>query len=99
MGVPCRILHNPNDKYYGLGIFESKIDILDDIDQALSQASQTVKVSTPVEYYPTSLLEKTPDGNPVLPKAYNRQFIEAPRIYLAQMERLAGKNTNNATTT
>ena len=78
MGVPCRILHNPNDKYYGLGIFESKIDILDDIDQALSQASQTVRVSTPVEYYPTSLLEKTPDGNPVLPKAYNRQFIEAP---------------------
>lgn len=78
LGVPCRILHNPNDKYYGLGIFESKIDILDDIDQALSQASQTVRVSTPVEYYPTSLLEKTPDGNPVLPKAYNRQFIEAP---------------------
>ena len=50
LGVPTRIFHDPSDVNYGRSILAGKIDLFDDLDQALSQASQTVKVSTPVSY-------------------------------------------------
>lgn len=78
LGVPTRIFHDPSDVNYGRSILTGKIDLFDDLDQALSQASQTVKVSTPVEYYPVSVLEKNAYGVPMLPVAYNRQFIKKP---------------------
>lgn len=64
---------NPN---YGRSIFEGKIDLFDDLDQSLSQRSQTCRVSTPVEYYPVDLLERSRDGQPLMPKAFNRQYIK-----------------------
>lgn len=75
LGVPARIFHNPDDIYYGRSILAGKLDLCDDLDQVLSQSSQTVKVSTPVEYFPVGLLDRDADGNPQKPEAYNRQFI------------------------
>ena len=76
LGVPSKFLYDPMNKNYGKSIFAGKLDLFDDLDQILSQDSQTVRVSTPVEYYPTDLLERSKNGKPIMPKVYNRQFLE-----------------------
>lgn len=78
LGVPCKYFFDVFNKDYGRSIYTGKLDIFDDIDQCLSQASQTDRVSTPVEYYPVDLLEKSPTGKPNMPSVYNRQFVKAP---------------------
>ena len=78
LGVPSRYLFNLFDKDYGRSFFEGKLDIFDDMDQCLSQASQTDRVSTPVEYYPADLMDRTRDGATTLPNIYNRQFVSYP---------------------
>ena len=75
LGVPSKFIYDPMNKNYGKSIFAGKLDLFDDLDQILSQDSQTVRVSTPVEYYPVDLLERTKDGKPIMPKVYNRQFL------------------------
>lgn len=80
LGVPCKYFFDSFNKDYGRSIFSGKIDVFDDIDQCLSQASQTDRVSTPVEYYPVDLLKRDNQGNTILPNVYNRQFIEEPGI-------------------
>lgn len=76
LGVPCKFLYDPLNPDYGKSIFNGKIDLFDDLDQGLSQCSQTVRVSTPVEYYPVDLLERDPNGRPRMPKVYNRQYVQ-----------------------
>lgn len=76
LGVPSKFFYDILNKNYGKSIFAGKIDLMDDLDQILSQDSQTVRVSTPVEYYPTDLLERKTDSEPKMPKVYNRQFIK-----------------------
>lgn len=80
LAVPTRIFFDPLFPDYGRSIFAGKLELFDDLDQVLSQASQTVRVSTPVEYYPTSTIGKNANGIPMLPKVYNRQFIKGPDI-------------------
>lgn len=76
LGVPTKFFFDPLNKNYGRSIYAGKIDLFDDLDQILSQDSQTVRVSTPVEYYPVDLLERAKNGQPQMPKIYNRQFIK-----------------------
>lgn len=76
LGVPSKFFYDAMNKNYGKSIFAGKLDLFDDLDQILSQDSQTVRVSTPVEYYPVDVLERTKDGKPIMPKVYNRQFLE-----------------------
>lgn len=66
---------NPNYENRGRSIFTGKCGLFDDLDMTLSQASQTVKVSTPVEYYDSEVLEHDKNGKVKLPKIFNRQFI------------------------
>lgn len=76
LAVPSVFFYDLLDKNYGRSIFSGKIDLFDDLDQILSQDSQTVRVSTPVEYYPVDVLERNSDGQPKMPKIYNRQFVK-----------------------
>lgn len=81
LGVPCRFFHNPNNPNYGRSIYYGKYDLFDDLDQSLSQRSQTSRVSTPVEYYPTDILERnSSNGSPILPSVYNRQYVKKDSI-------------------
>lgn len=81
LGVPCRFFHNPNNPNYGRSIYYGKYDLFDDLDQSLSQRSQTSRVSTPVEYYPTDILERnSSNGTPILPSVYNRQYVRKDSI-------------------
>lgn len=76
LAVPSRFFFDPSNKNYGRSIYAGKIDLFDDLDQSLSQRSQTSRVSTPVEYYNPEILERGPNGLPKMPSVYNRQFIQ-----------------------
>lgn len=78
LGVPSKLLFDPLNKNYGRSIFAGKIDLFDDLDQCLSQESQTIRVSTPVEYIPVDLMPKGIEGTAKAPNTFNRQFIELP---------------------
>lgn len=78
LGVPSKFLFDPLNKNYGRSIFAGKIDLFDDLDQCLSQESQTTRVSTPVEYIPVDLMPKGMEGTAKLPNSFNRQFVELP---------------------
>ena len=75
LGVPSLFFYDANNVNYGRSVFMGKIDLFDELDQDLSQASQTSRVSTPVEYIPVDLIERGKNGEARLPKVYNRQFI------------------------
>lgn len=74
--IPLKYFYDPMNKNYGASIYAGKIDLFDDLDQTLSQASQTDRVSTPVEYYPEDLCERDSKGTLILPKRYNRQYMK-----------------------
>jgi len=76
LGVPVKFFFDPYNKNYGRSIYAGKIGLFDDLDQILSQDSQTVRVSTPVEYYPVDLLERNKNGQPKMPQLFNRQYIK-----------------------
>lgn len=81
LAVPCRFLFDPNNPNYGKSIYAGRYDLFDDLDQSLSQRSQTSRVSTPVEYYPVDMLERSKrDGSPTLPSVYNRQYVKKEGI-------------------
>ena len=76
LAVPTRIFYDVLNKNYGKSLFAGKVDLFDDLDQALSQSSQTVRVSTPVEYYDPEVLERGKDGQTQMPNVFNRQYIK-----------------------
>jgi|GEM_PF-5079896 len=47
----------------GKGMFSSKYDLLDDLDQNLSMSSTTTRRSAPVDYLPEELMEYDDEGN------------------------------------
>lgn len=75
---PLMYYYNPLRPERGKSIYDGIIELLDMLDEVWSQASQTNRVSTPVEYYNVDILQRTKKGTPILPKLYNRQFVEGP---------------------
>lgn len=74
--VPCVLLGNTSRQWgYGRSIFTGKIDLFDDLDQALSQSSNAVRLSTPIEYIDEEYLERDNNGLPKKPKAYDRKYV------------------------
>lgn len=73
--VPVKYFYNPIYKNRGKPLYEGKITLFDTLDEIWSQAAQTNRVSTPVEYYDITLLERDKNGRPILPSKYNRQYI------------------------
>ena len=76
MAVPVRYYFDPLHPGRGKSIYDGKLDLFDLMDEILTQAGQTNRVSTPVEYYPADLLERTRKGEPILPAVYNRQYVK-----------------------
>lgn len=75
LAVPCVLFKNTS-KIGGPGrsIFTGKIDLFDDLDQCLSQAANSVRKSTPVEYFNSDYLERDSNGLPKQPHAYDRKY-------------------------
>lgn len=76
LAVPCIYFKDTSGNMQGRSLFCGKIDLFDDLDQCLSQSSNAVRKSTPVEYFDTNFLERDErTGLPVAPKAYDRKFV------------------------
>ena len=75
LATPTIFFYDTMNQGYGRSIYEGKIALFDDLDLTLSQQSQTIKVSTPVEYYDSEAMGFTSNGLPKPPTAFNRQFI------------------------
>lgn len=76
LGVPSRYFYDVLDPEHGRSIFSGKYDLFDMLDEILSQASQTNRVSTPIEYYSDEVVFRDKNGNPGAPRLYNRQFMQ-----------------------
>ena len=76
LAVPSRYFYDSLSQEYGKSVFCGKLDLFDFLDEILSQASQTNRVSTPIEYYDVDILGRGPNGELGVPTAYNRQFIK-----------------------
>lgn len=75
LAVPCIIYKDNETDNCGRSIFTGKIDLFDDLDQCLSQSSNTVRRSTTREYFNSQYLERDEDtGMPIQPKAYDRKY-------------------------
>ncbi len=75
LAVPCVIYEDNETDNCGRSIFTGKIDLFDDLDQCLSQSSNTVRRSTTREYFNSQYLERDEDtGMPIQPKAYDRKY-------------------------
>lgn len=76
LAVPCVFYKDTvNNDGYGRSIFTGKIDLFDDLDQCLSQSANTVRRSTPVEYFNTDFLERdAKTGLPKMPHQYDRKY-------------------------
>lgn len=87
---PCLVIENcpyflgaPNIYYYdstelspGRSIFTGKIDLFDDLDKCLSQSSNAVTRSTPIEYIDSQYLQRDENtGQPIQPKLFDRKYI------------------------
>lgn len=76
LAVPS-IFYRNTDKFGGPGrsIFTGKIDLFDDLDQTLSQAANSVRRSTTMEYFNSDYLERDENtGMPKQPHAYDRKY-------------------------
>ena len=78
LAVPCVFFKDQIHDEYGRSIFTGKVDLFDDLDQALSQSANAVRKSTPVEYYPMDLIETRSNGERKPPERYDRTFINFP---------------------
>lgn len=75
LAVPCRFFRDVNNEVEGRSIYEGKVDLFDDYDQCFSQRSNTVRRSTPMEYFDTEYLERDMrTGIPIQPKVYDRKY-------------------------
>lgn len=74
LAVPCVLNYEPiQDR--GISLFNEKMDLFDDLDQAMSQGANCVRLSTPVESIDVDCLEEDENGQKHLPKRYDRRFI------------------------
>lgn len=75
LAVPCVIYEDNENENQGRSIFTGKLDLFDDLDQCLSQSSNTVRRSTTREYFNSNYLERDPEtGMPIQPKAFDRKY-------------------------
>jgi hypothetical protein len=81
LAEPCVFFPDPENLSYGRGILQSKVSLLDDLDQSLSQSANTDRASTPEKIYDTNYLERDSDGLPKQPKCFDKKYtyVAGPR--------------------
>ena len=94
LAVPSRYFYDALNQEYGKSLFCGKLDLFDFLDEVLSQASQTNRVSTPIEYYNPDIIGRGPNGEVGIPNSYNRQFIMKSGVPNGE-----GENNNDVETT
>ena len=76
LGAPSIYYRDSTNNSPGRSIFTGKLDLFDDLDMALSQGSNAMKRSTPLEYIDANFLERDEHtGQPKQPKSFDRKYI------------------------
>ena len=75
LAVPSRYFYDPLNPKYGKSIYAGKIDLFDMLDEVWSQASQTVRVSTPITWINPDVMQRGPNGAIGYENLYNRQIM------------------------
>lgn len=75
LAVPSRYFYDPLNPKYGKSIFAGKLDLFDMLDEVWSQASQTVRVSTPITWINPDVMQRGPNGAIGYENLYNRQIM------------------------
>ena len=76
LGAPSIYYYDSTELGYGRSIFAGKIDLFDDLDKTLSQSSNAITRSTPIEYIESQYLERDENtGQPLQPKLYDRKYV------------------------
>ena len=74
--VPCSFYSDPIYGYPGRSVYEGKIDMLDDLDQAYSVMSNTIRRSTPVEVFDMDYVERDKNTKmPKMPTLFERRYV------------------------
>lgn len=77
LGGPNIFYYDSSEECFGRSIYKGKTGLFDDLDQCMSQASNTVRRSTVHEYFDTLYLEKdTNTGMPLMPNVFDRKYIQ-----------------------
>lgn len=77
LAVPCYYRWDAPTRR-GESLLNGKLDLFDDLDQSLSQSSNTVRRSTPIDYIDEELFDYDEDGRRKQLATINRQFIMLP---------------------
>lgn len=73
--VPTSFYADTKNGLPGRSVFNGKYDVFDDLDQAFSQSSNTVRRSTPVEEFDLDYCERDRNGMPLMPKLFERRYV------------------------
>lgn len=77
LGSPNIYYYDSSDECPGRSIYKGKTGLFDDLDQCISQASNTVRRSTVHEYFDTMYMEKDlATGMPIMPNVFDRKYIK-----------------------
>lgn len=75
--APISFYEDPLHISCGKSVLEGRIDILDDLDQCLSQAANTIRRSTPIEVFDSTYMEKdVMTLAPKFPKSFERKYVK-----------------------
>lgn len=90
--VPTIFFKNTsNAGEYGRSIYTGRIELFDDLDQALSQSANAVRRSTAIEYFDSEYLERDrKTGMPKMPHFYDRKY----QVYKGQKNADGSSNGN-----
>lgn len=74
--VPCSFYADNLHGFDGRGVFEGKIDLLDDLDQAFSVQGNTARRLTPIDVFDLDYCDRDPKTKmPKLPKSFERKYV------------------------
>lgn len=92
LAQPCIYWKDATSKSMpGKSVYQNKISLLDDLDQAYSQMANTVGKSTPEELFNSDFMDRDPETKmPVMPHRYDRKYT----TFIGGRDAQGGVNTN-----
>lgn len=76
LAVPLKIMNSANYKHRGKALFEGKTDVLDGLDEVISQWIDAVRMGRIKRYIPDRLIPRDPDTGALLPaNPFDNDFI------------------------
>lgn len=76
LAVPLKVLSSVKYKHRGKALFESKTDVLDGLDEVISQWMDAIRMGRIKRYIPENLIPRDPDSGQLLPaNPFDNDFI------------------------